>query len=95
MKSHQLTALLVGILIVSSICTAGLATWHAVSVRTNDKKQRELTELSNVQARVQLLVSEVMEYRKRNPSIDPILQSVNLVPRVSQPVPPAPKITGK
>ena len=57
--------------------------------------QPELVEINNVRARVQLLVNEVMEYRKHNPTIDPILQSVNLIPRSGQPVAPALKTPGK
>lgn len=95
MKSNPLNAFLVGVLFIFSVCAAGLATWYFISVRTIHKMQPELVEINNVRARVQMLVGEVMEYRKHNPTIDPILQSVNLISRTSQPVPPAPKVVPK
>lgn len=93
MKTNPLTAFLVGILFLSSVSAAGFATWYVMSVKAIHKMQPELAEINVVVSRVQMLVNESMEYRKHNPAIDPILQSVT--PRANLPAAPATKAAGK
>lgn len=93
MKTNRLTALLVGILFLSSVSAAGMAAWYVISLRSVAKMQPKVAEIKMVVSRAQMLVNEAMEYRKRNSAIDPILQSVS--PRTSLPSVPATKTPGK
>lgn len=93
MKTNRLTALLVGILFLSSVSAAGMAAWYVISLRSVAKMQPKVAEIKMVVSRAQMLVNEAMEYRKRNSAIDPILQSVS--PRTSLPAVPVTKTPGK
>lgn len=77
MKKNPLTTLLLVILFASSLSAAGFATWYVFSVRAVHRLQPKVAEINLVVSRAQMLVNEAMEYRKQNPAIDPILQSLN------------------
>jgi len=93
MKINPLAAFLMGALFLSSVSAAGFAIWHVISVRAVYKMQPQLAEINVVVARTQMLINEAMEYRKHNPAIDPILQTVN--PRASLPASAPTKSPGK
>lgn len=80
MKSNSLAVALVGMLLV----VAALTAWFAVTFNLSYLQLRQLqgkaaTYNSN-RAFVQTLAGDLVEYSKRNPAIDPILQSVGLKP---------------
>lgn len=84
MKGNPVTTLLLVILFASSLSAAGFATWYVFSVRAVHRLQPKVAEINLVVSRAQMLLNEAMEYRKQNPAIDPILQSIN--PRSGVPV---------
>lgn len=84
MKGNPLSAFLLAILFASSLSAAGFATWYVFSVRAVHRLQPKVAEVNLVVSRAQMLVNEATEYRKQNPAIDPILQSLN--PRSGVPV---------
>lgn len=79
MKPISVTGILLTVLLASVLSLAGMAAWYVFSVRQYRQVQAELNAGEQNRARLRLLVAECMEYRKRNPAIDPVLQSVNLV----------------
>ena len=75
-------ASVVGILVlVAVLLTAGLCYWHLQCSRQLQRLQAQTALVNRNRAVVQSLVSEVMEYSKKNPAVDPILQSMGLKPK--------------
>jgi hypothetical protein len=90
MKINLLTAVLVGVLLVCSL----LATWISVryffSVKELQQLQGEMLRVNQTVAAVQSLAAQAVDYSKRNPAIDPILQSFELKPKTNMPPLPPP-----
>lgn len=51
--------------------------------------QTKVVEFQNRQAMLQNLVNECLEYSKRNPAIDPILEANNVKPKATPTMKPA------
>jgi hypothetical protein len=73
------TGILLALLFASVLSLAGLSGWYVFSVRQYRQIQSQLTAGEQNRARLKLLIADCLEYRKRNPAIDPVLQSVNLL----------------
>lgn len=80
---------------------AGAVAAAAILATNNIFKTKELRELQskilifqNKQASLNNLIAEVMQYSQRNPSIDPILESIGAKPAKNSTAPAA-KPTGK
>jgi len=85
MKSNQLIALLVGILCITTGVTAFLVfQYHSA----HNKFQELQAGFNNTRAIVQAISADALEYSKKNPAIDPLLKSFNLMP--GNPAPSAP-----
>jgi hypothetical protein len=96
MRNNQLTNLLVGLTALSVVATSGLAAIYVRSVQKLNRLQYQSAVINRNRNLVNSLANEVLEYSKRNPSIDPVLQSVGLKPKAgaapAQPAPaPAPR----
>jgi hypothetical protein len=85
MRNGALTTLLVGLLVLSVLATAGLALYYVRSVRTLNVLQLQTTVINRNRSLVNSLAGEALEYSRRNPSIDPVLQSVGIKPRGNAP----------
>jgi hypothetical protein len=81
MKNNALTNLLVGLVVLSVLATAGLAYIYVRSVQRLNQLQLQTAVINRNRTLVNSLASEALEYSKRNPAIDPVLQSVGLKPR--------------
>jgi hypothetical protein len=81
MKNNTLGRLLVSILFACAI----LATWASVryffSMREAQRLQGRAIAINNVRSAAQALANEAVEYSKRNPAIDPILQQFDIKPK--------------
>ena len=53
--------------------------------------QNEMAKYQNNRVMLNSLVAECLEYRKTNPSIDPVLQSFGILPQQPAPTKPAGK----
>ena len=73
------TGILLALLFASVLSLACLSGWYVFSVRQYRQVQAQLTAGEQNRARLRLLIADCLEYRKRNPAIDPVLQSVNLL----------------
>ncbi len=80
MKSNSLAAALVGMLLVVALLTAWFAVTFNLSYLQLRRLQSKAADFAKNRARVQAMAGDLLEYGKRNPAIDPILQSVGLKP---------------
>jgi len=87
MKNNIVAATLLGMLLVSTFVTA-VFTYRYVSI---DRKLRGLQvtvdQINNNRNIMQALANDTLEYSKKNPSIDPILQSIGLKRSTNAPAP--------
>lgn len=85
MKNNAVTATLLGMLLVSAIFTAVLTYRYVSSLRKLRGLQPAIVQINYNRNFMQALANEMVEYSKRNPSIDPLLQSVGLKPGPNAP----------
>lgn len=78
MRSHGLTNLLVGLVALAVLATAGLALYYVRCVQKLNGLQLQAALVNRNRALGNALANEVLEYSKRNPAIDPVLQSVGI-----------------
>lgn len=81
MRNDVLTKLLVGLVVLSVLATSGLAFLYVRSVQKMNQLQRQAAFVNRNRALVNSLAAEAVEYSKRNPAIDPVLQSVRIKPK--------------
>jgi hypothetical protein len=91
MKSNAVTNLLVGLVVLTVVATTSLALYYVRSVQNLNTLQLQTAIINRNRALANSLVAETVEYSKRNPAIDPILQSIGAKPRAGAPASQAPK----
>jgi hypothetical protein len=74
MKNNLLTNLLVGLVVLSVLATSGLAYVYVRSVQKLNQLQLQNALITRNRTLINSLANEAIEYSKRNPAIDPILQ---------------------
>ena len=80
-RTNALTNLLVGLVTLSLLATAGLAFYYVRSVQYLNRLQFQTAMINRNRSLINSLVSESVEYSRRNPAIDPVLQSVGIKPK--------------
>ena len=80
MRNNALTNLLVGLVGFSVVATSALAFYYVRSVQTLNRLQVQTAIINRDRSLASSLAGEVLDYSKRNPAIDPILQSVGMKP---------------
>lgn len=85
MKTNPLGVLLTVLLVLTTLATAGLFFGFLQSARKLPPLQTEVMIINRNQAAVQGLLSEAMEFSKRDTSIEPLLQSMGIRPRTNLP----------
>jgi hypothetical protein len=92
MRNNALMNLLVALTALTVVATAGLAAYYVRSVQRLNRLQLQSAVINRNRALINSLAGEVVEYSKRNPAIDPVLQSVGLKPKPGAPAgQPAPR----
>ena len=89
MKTNQLTSILMGLTAFSaaaSIILCGLTITGGREIMT---LRLQMADINNRSMAATALVNELVEYSKKNPSMDPILQSI--MPKAPAPAKPASK----
>ena len=85
MRKSSSTTLLLGLLVISALLSIGLF-WALIS---KEKELRDLrlnaARINNNRALVASLANDAMEYSKKNPSIDPILEAAGVKPAKATP----------
>jgi len=91
-KSNFVSSLLLGLLVASVLATVGLCYWYvrvlnyAQALQAQGQGfQRQLTIAGRNQEIVRGLVSEALNYSKRNANIDPVLYQLDLKARPGAP----------
>ena len=76
MKNNQLTPILMGLTAFSAAASIILCGLTITGAREIMSLRLQMAEISNRRIAATALVNELAEYGKKNPSIDPILQSI-------------------
>ena len=95
MQKSPLTAILLTVLLVNVLATAVLSFGYIWHMREAQRLQLEINTINQARNLVQALANDAVEYSKRNPAIDPWLQSVGLKAPKAAPAPSPAKPAGK
>ena len=78
MKNSPFAAVLVALLFASAVSASVFALRYAFGTRALRQIQSQVVAVNNSLAFAQSLLNDTLEYSKRNPAIDPLLQSMNM-----------------
>ncbi len=84
MKNSSTTAVLLGLLAVSAVASALLSAFYIGNAREFRKLNSQVMFINQRTAAISSLANDALEYSKRNPAIDPILESVGAKPKPGQ-----------
>jgi hypothetical protein len=76
MRNNQTTSLLVGMLFLLTVFTGWLTIKYNSSVRQLQQVQTKANNVAVLRNALQSLAAETIEYSKKNPAIEPLLQSL-------------------
>jgi hypothetical protein len=85
MKNNPLTTVLLGVLTVSALLSVGFCWRYVSNTRELRALQTQASVINNNRTMINSLANDTVEYSKKNPAIDPILESVGLKPGKSAP----------
>ena len=80
MQKDPLISALVGALFLGAAVVLALAVGFEMHARHIRRLQPQLVQIQNSKLVIDALAGDAVEYSKRNPAIDPILQSVGMKP---------------
>jgi len=83
MKNDPLTGILTGVLALSALVSVGFFYSYVKDTREMRSLNSQVYLINSRRAAVTSLANDVMEYSKRNPAIDPILEAAGLKPRAA------------
>ena len=78
MKNSPLTTFLLAVLALSAVLSVVFCSLYVSSTRELRSLQGQLNVINNRAAAISSLASEALEYSKRNPAIDPILEAAGV-----------------
>jgi len=81
MKSNLFCTLTLGVFLVCALYTVWLSVRVFFTVRELQQLQYTYARIEQTQEVTQSLANEAVEYSKKNPAIDPILQQFELKPK--------------
>ena len=85
MKNNAMTRVLLGVLAISALLSVGFCWRYISNTRELRALQVQASTINNNRTMINALANDVVEYSKRNPAVDPILESVGLKPGKSAP----------
>ena len=86
--------ILTGLLFVCALAAGTLAFLQGRNMREYRTLQGRAAYISTQRARAQAVLNEALEYGKRNPAIDPLLQALGAKPRPAAISPVTPSTKG-
>lgn len=86
---NLLPSALIGLLLVSAVTAAVCTMVFIQSNRDLRRFQAQAASIQNNRLVAQAMANDCLEYSKRNPAIDPILQSIGLKPKPQATTSPA------
>jgi hypothetical protein len=93
-RNHPIAVTLITVIFLLSLASCWHAGWWFLGARELQALDYKFQAMQQTSAAIQALANEALEYSRRNPSIDPLLQQFELKPRPSSSAPanqPAPK----
>src|SRR5262245_31392090 len=95
-KSNPLAVVLVTALFLSALASSWFSIWWFLGARELQSLEYQFQSLSQISAAMQSLANDAVDYGRRNPAIDPLLNQFDLKPRstappTSQPAPRPPR----
>jgi hypothetical protein len=91
MKNNLVATLLVGLVGLEVLVAGVLCVRYLNVTALSPKLQERIDEVNRSQALVKSLANDILEYSKRNPAIDPLLQQFGLKARPA--IPGTPTVT--
>jgi hypothetical protein len=85
MKNSSLPAILLGVFGITTIAAAVLCVMYVKNIKQIRSIQSQVAIIQYNSARIQAIVGEAVEYSKKDPSIEPILESVGFKPKAQTP----------
>jgi len=94
-KSNPLAVALVTALFLSALASSWFSIWWFLGARELQSLEYQFQSMSQISAAMQSLANDAVDYGRRNPAIDPLLNQFDLKPRSAAPpaAQPAPKAT--
>lgn len=90
MKTNPLIMLLLGVLIVGAVVTSVLAVGYERNLRRLRTLEMEAVKIQYTNAIINSLVTDTVEYSKKNPAVTTILHRAGVPQQMlAQPTPPA------
>ena len=90
-RNNPVAVALVSALFLSALAACWFAVWWFLSARQLQALEFQYQAMTQVSAAIQSLANDALDYSRRNPAIDPLLQQFDLKPRPATPLgPPAP-----
>ena len=80
-KNNPLAVTLVTGLFLSALLTCWFATWWLLGTRELHNLELQYQAMNQTSSAVQALANEALEFSRKNPAIDPILQRYDLKPK--------------
>jgi hypothetical protein len=92
-KSNPLAVVLVTALFLSALASSWFSVWWFLGARELQSLEYQFQSMSQISAAMQSLANDAVDYGRRNPAIDPLLNQFDLKPRPAAPpaTPPAPR----
>ena len=90
MRSNPLGPFLVGVFVACALVVAWLSSKYYFSMKEFTKLSMRATSINNTRNAVQSLANEAVEYSRRNPAIDPLLEKFDIKPRATNASPATP-----
>ncbi len=81
MKNSPLTTILLVVAAIAAIASLGLSYLYIKNGRELREAQAKVAQINNSRMLINALVGETVEYSKKNPAIDPILESAGIKPK--------------
>jgi len=78
MKNNPLTTILIGALALSAVWSVILCLQYVSNTRELRTMQGQALNINNRQMTAQAILNEAIEYGKKNPAIEPLLESVGI-----------------
>jgi hypothetical protein len=93
MKNSPLTAILLSLLAISAVASAGFCFYYASAARQIRQIQPQVAAINNHNAAISALAADLLEYSKTHPDINPLLESAGVKARTgAAAVPPSTKL---
>lgn len=78
MKRDPLAVILITVLFVSTLATAGMCYWYLYSARTHRALASSVNFMNQNRQLIQPLAVDLNTYARQNPAIVPLLEQMNL-----------------